>query len=217
MAAGGDASSWRGLSDENEGEVPNDIIWWTVNVVVGAGVVLCLVVAVAILYRGWAFLQVSTVVGWNSDKTAAENFLALLQDGKESMVVYDDGNKMEGSIYRDNAVIDAVRLKLSENPNFRLSCYFNFDDDMPFTQAFEGHPRVRIVTGHGDRPDGDVHYKIIDGGLKAHISRHEVASKERRYRVIDCTRVPRRWRGHVADVLLESHKAHASSVGVGVW
>ena len=119
MAAGGDASSWRGLSDENEGEVPNDIIWWTVNVVVGAGVVLCLIVAVAILYRGWAFLQVSTVVGWNSDKTAAENFLALLQDGKESMVVYDDRNKMEGSIYRDNAVIDAVRLKLSENPNFR--------------------------------------------------------------------------------------------------
>ena len=164
-----------------------------------------------------AFLQVSTVVGWNSDKTAAENFLALLQDGKESMVVYDDGNKMEGSLYRDNAVIDAVRLKLSENPNFRLSCYFNFDDDMPFTQAFEGHPRVRIVTGRGDRPDDDVHYKIIDGGLKAHISRHEVASKERRYRVIDCTRVPRRWRGHVADVLLESHKAHASSVGVGVW
>lgn len=193
----------------------NEVIWWTVNFVLGAGVVLCLIVAVAILYRGWAFLQVSTVVDWNSDKTAEENFLALLEDAKESMVVYDDGNKMEGSIYQDKAIIDAVHLKLSENPNFRLSCYFNFDDNMPFTEAFEEHPCVRVVAGRGDRPDGDIHYKIIDGGLKAHISRHEFASKERRYRVIDCTRVPRRWRAHVANVLLESHKAHA--LNVGIW
>ena len=193
----------------------NDIIWWTVNVVVGAGVVLCLIVAVTILYRGWAFLQVSTVVNWNSDETAESNFLTLLQDAKESMVVHDDGNKMEGSIYQNQRVIDAVHMKLSENPRFRFSCHFNFDDGMPFTKAFEGHPGVRIVTGHGDRPDDDVHYKIIDEGIKAHISRHEVASQERRYRVIDCARVPRRRRAHVADVLLEPYKTHA--LGIGIW
>ena len=116
----------------------NDIIWWTVNVVVGAGVVLCLIVAVTILYRGWAFLQVSTVVNWNSDETAESNFLTLLQDAKESMVVHDDGNKMEGSIYQNQRVIDAVRTKLSENPRFRFSCHFNFDDAMPFTKASRG-------------------------------------------------------------------------------
>ena len=194
-----------------------DIVWGTVDIVAGAGVVLflvgCLIVAVGILYRGWAFLRVSTVVDWNSDKTAERNFLALLQEATESMVVYDDGNEMEGSIYQNQQVVDAVREKLSKNPGFRLSCYFNFDHAMLFTKELAQHPRVRIVTGHGDRPDDDVHYKIIDGGLKAHISRHEVASQERRYRTIDCTRVPKGRRTHVADVLLEPYKAHASSVG----
>ena len=153
------------------------------------------------------------MVDWNSDKTAERNFLALLQEATESMVVYDDGNEMEGSIYQNRQVVDAVREKLSKNPGFRLSCYFNFDDAVLFTKELEQHPRVRIVTGHGDRPDDDVHYKIIDGGLKAHISRHEVASQERRYRMIDCTRVPKGRRTHVVDVLLEPYKAHASLVG----
>lgn len=190
----------------------DDIIWLAV---VGSGAILCLAVAIAVLYRGWAFLKVSTVVDWNSDQTAVKNFLALLQDAKESMIVYDDGNKMEGSIYQDESVINAVRKKLSENPRFRLSCYFNFNDAMPFTEALERHPGVRVITGHGDRPDGDVHYKIIDSGLKAHISRHEVASQTRRYKVIDCTRVPSGQRARVADVLLQPYKAHA--LGVGIW
>ena len=190
----------------------NDIIWWAVIFAVGA----CAVAAIVILYRGWAFLRVITTMDRNSDKAAVENFLALLDDAKESMVVYDDGNKMEGSIYQDDRVIDAVRRKLTENSTFRLSCYFNVNDDMPFTKALEGHERVRIATGTGreDRPADDIHYKIIDGGVKAHISRHAFASKERRYRVIDCSKVPRGRRVHVTDVLLEPYKAHALSVGV---
>ena len=192
----------------------NDVIWWVVTLLVGAWVILCMIAAIVILYRGWAFPRVTTVVDRNSDKTATKNFLALLQDAKESMVVYDDGNKMDGSIYEEDKVIDAVRRKLSENPKFKLSCYFNVDGDMPFTRALEKHERVRIVTGSGDRPDDDVHYKIIDGGIKAHISRHAFASQERRYRVIDFTKVPRGRLPHVVDVLLEPYKAHALSVGV---
>ena len=94
-------------------------------------------------------------LNWNSNEMAASNFLTLLQDAKDSMVVHDDGNKMEGSIYQNQGVIDAVRTKLSENPRFRLSCHFNFDDAMPFTEALKGHPRVQIVTGDGERPDDD--------------------------------------------------------------
>lgn len=192
----------------------NDIIWWAVDIILGTGVILCLIAAIIILYRGWAFLQVSTVVNRNSDETAENNFLTLLQDAKESMVVHDDGNKMEGSIYQSRRVIDAVREKLSENARFKLSCYFNFNHDMPFTKELKGHSRVRIVIGHGNRPGDDVHYKIINEGIKAHISR-EVASQERRYRVIDCTRVPRHRRAHVADVLLKPYKTHA--LDVGIW
>ena len=191
-----------------------DVIWWAVILFVAVSVILCMIASVVVLYRGWAYLRVTTVTGQNSDKTAAQNFLALLQDAKESMVVYDDGNKMDGSVYQDDKVIEAVHRKLSENPKFRLSCYFNVDDDMPFTRALEKHERVRIVTGSGERPEDDVHYKIIDRGIKAQISRHELASKERRYRVIDCTKVPRGRLAHVVDEVLGPYKAHASSVGV---
>lgn len=48
----------------------NDIIWWAVDIILGTGVILCLIAALIILYRGWAFLQVSTVVNRNSDETA---------------------------------------------------------------------------------------------------------------------------------------------------
>lgn len=189
----------------------NDVIWWVVNIFVGA----CAITAIVTLYRGWAFLWVTTMMDRNSDETAVEHFLTLLREAKESMVVHDDGNEMaDGSIYQNGEVIDAVRQKLSENPKFTLSCHFNYDDNMPFAEAFKDHERVRIVTGNGSRPKDDVHYKIIDGGVKAHISRHELSSKERRYRVIDCTRVPRVGRLHVMDVLLEPYKEHASSVRI---
>lgn len=192
----------------------NDVIWWAVVLFVGVSVILCMIVSVVILFRGWAFLRVTTVIGQNSDKMAAQNFLALLREAKESMVVYDDGNRMDGSVYQDDKIIEAVQRKLSENPKFRLSCYFNVDDDMPFTRALEKHERVRIVTGSGDRPEDDVHYKIIDRGIKAHVSRHRFASKERRYKVIDCTKVPRGRLAHVVDEVLGPYKTHASSVGV---
>ena len=192
------------------------VVWWLANSVVGVVVVLCLAVAVRIIYRGWAFLQVSTTSDWNSDETAVEHFLALLDEAKTCMVVHDDGNKMEGSIYENQDVIDAVRRKLSDKPDFRLSCHFNFDDAMPFTKELEGVRGVQIKTGQGDRSQDDVHYKIIDGGLKVYLSKHAVASKARRYKVIDCGSVPRRSMAPVADVLLRSYKNHAKNLGIWV-
>ena len=194
----------------------SDIIWWFANIVVGTGVILCLVVAVRIIYRGWAFLQVSTTSDWNSDHTAVEHFVALLNEAEKNMVVYDDGNKMEGSIYESQEIVEAVRQKLSENPHFRLSCYFNFGDSTLFTEAFAGSPGVQIEVGQGDRPDDDVHYKIIDGGLKAHLSRHKLSSKKRRCKVIDCSNVPRRLMADVTGVLLQRYEDHATSRGIWV-
>ena len=187
----------------------NDIAWWVTIIVVGTGVILCVAVAVIVVYRGWAFLQVSTTPDWNSDKTEVEHFIALLNEAKKSMVVYDDGKKMKGSIYENQEVIRAVRQKLSNNPGFRLSCYFNFDADMPFTKELGKCHGVRIEVGQGGQPNNDVHYKIIDGGLKAYLSRHEFASKERQYRVIDCSGVPDRLKAPVTDVLLRQCKDHA--------
>ena len=194
----------------------SNIIWWSVMVIVGTGVALCFALAVRIVLRGLAFLQVSTASGWNSDETAAAQFIGLLDEAATSMVVHDDGNKMEGSIYENEEVVDAVRRKLSDNRHFRLSCHFNFDASLRFTSELAGCDGVRIEVGNGTRPDDDIHYKIIDGGLKAHVSHHELDSRERWYKVIDCSGVPRRLLAHVTDVLLGRYKKHAMDLGVWV-
>ena len=194
----------------------SNIIWWSAMIFVGASVILCFLLSVRIIYRGLAFLQVSTASGWNSDETAVEQFIALLDEAKQSMVVHDDGNKMDGSIYQDKRVIDAVRRKLSENERFELSCHFNFDDAMQFTTELGGCDRVQIKVGGGVRPADDVHYKIIDGGLKAHVSRHEIASQERWYKMIDCSSVPRRSTARVTDFVLQPYKEHAMNLGIWV-
>lgn len=191
----------------------SSVVWWSVVVVVGTAVMLCLVLAVGTIYRGWAFLQVSTVSDSNSDQAAVEQFIALLGEAERSMVVHDDGNKMDGSIYESEAVIDAVRQKIAKDGRFRLSCHFNFGGTR-FTKEFERCPAVRITIGQGDRPDDDVHYKIIDCGRKAHLSSHKLNSKERRYKMVDCGKVPRRLMAHVTDVLLGRYKNHARNLGI---
>ena len=191
----------------------SNVVWWSVSVVVGATVILCLVSAIRTIYRGWAFLQVSTTSDSNSDEAAVEQFITLLGEAERSMVVHDDGNKMDGSIYESEAVIDAVRQKLEKDQGFRLSCHFNFGGTR-FTKELGQCPAVRIKTGQGDRPADDVHYKIIDCGRKAHLSSHRFNSKERRYKVIDCGNVPRRLMAHVTDVLLGRYKDHARNLGI---
>ncbi len=193
-----------------------DIVWWVIIFFVGTGVILCAAVAAIVVYRGWAFLQVSVTSDRNSNETAAKHFVALLDEAKENMVVYDDGNEMEGSIYWNRDVVNAARQKLSNNPGFRLSCYFNFNAAMPFTRELQECRGFRVEFGQGDRPDDDVHYKIIDGGLKAHLSRHELASEDRRYRVIDCNSVPDRLKAHVTGILLRRCKEHAMDRGIWV-
>ena len=191
----------------------SNVVWWSVSVVVGATVIVCLVLAIRTIYRGWAFLQVSTTSDSNSDEAAVEQFVALLDEAETSMVVHDDGNKMDGSIYESDTVIDAVREKIAKHKDFRLSCHFNFGGTR-FTDELAGCPAVRIRTGQGDRPADDVHYKIIDCGRKAHLSSHRFNSKERRYKVIDCGNVPRRLMAHVTDVLLGRYKDHARNLGI---
>lgn len=191
----------------------SNVVWWSASVVVGATVILCLVLAIRTIYRGWAFLQVTTTSDSNSDEAAVEQFVALLDEAETSMVVHDDGNKMDGSIYESETVIDAVRKKIAKHRDFRLACHFNFGGTR-FTEELARCPAVRIRTGQGDRPADDVHYKIIDCGRKAHLSSHRFNSKERRYKVIDCGNVPRRLMTHVTDVLLGRYKDHARNLGI---
>ena len=169
--------------------------------VVGTGII------VWTLHRAFQFRYVrATSPAVNDDASAVRSFLGMLNQAQQSLIIYDDGDDAEGSLYNDRRVVEAVQRKLKGNPVFKVRCLFNCDDNLLFQREFKKERQVHVrIRSNGPSDDG-IHYKIIDGGAKAYLSRHALGSKERRYTIIDCTRVPPRHRGHVADSLLGMYK-----------
>ena len=179
------------------------VIYGTVALALLGGA-FCVFAAIRMLYKAWPILDVTATNAINDDPAATEYFVGLLDEAKEKMTIYDDGNDMAGSIYNDPEVIATVQEKLEQNADFKIQCFFNFDHDLLFRQAFGNHPQVDIRTGD-NVASNDVHYKIIDDGRKAYLSRHKLGDSERRIRWIDCTRVQRDL-GHVTDEVLGEYK-----------
>ena len=83
------------------------------------------VLGIWILHHAFQFVYVRVTPGQvNDDDSVVSNFIELLDEARISMVVYDDGNDMAGSLYNDRPVIDAVRRKLRANPDFQLRSLF---------------------------------------------------------------------------------------------
>lgn len=182
-----------------------DFFSWAV-VIFAAATVCCVV---WLLNRGFQFLYVgATPPEISDDDSAVTSFVAMLDEAQESMIVYDDGDNIEGSLFNDRRAINAVRGKLQAYPAFKLQCLFNCDGRLAFQQELEREPQVDIRIRSRSAPDSAVRYKIIDGGAKAYLSRYDLWSKQRRFRIVDCTGVPLRHRSRVADSVLGPFKEH---------
>ena len=153
----------------------------------------------------YATKPVSATNATNDNDKAVQHFIGLLDEAKEKMTIYDDGNDTDGAAYKDTRVIDAVRRKLDQNPDFEMQCFFNYADNSPFMEAFGNHPQVDIRTGDG-LGARDIHYKIIDDGKKAYLSRHDLGDSNRNFKQIDCTEVPERHFEYVTDTILGAYK-----------
>ena len=159
------------------------------------GAVILVVCAVSVIWRAFIVFQMLKVTihnpNTNDDDIAVKRFMDLLDRAHENMAVYDDGNKMKRSVYMQQPFVDAVKKKLADEPNFTMRCYFNFKEDTLFSETFHNEPRVSIRTGEytpETRPN-DTHYKIIDDGRMAYLSRHKHDSSDRQFQIIDCTQV----------------------------
>ena len=172
----------------------------------------CTVIIVWVLHRALLYLDVKvTPVQVNDDDSVVSNFIELLDEAHTSMILHDDGNNMDGSVYNDRRVIDAVRGKLRVNPDFKLQCLFNCNEDVRFRKEFANEPQVEIRTRTVTGSVGGVHYKIIDGGVKAYLSRHERGSRDRIYKIVDCTNVSKRHRSRIAEIVLGKYTADFAS------
>ena len=149
----------------------------------------------------------STQFGENNDSLTKQRFLDLLERAEYSIIIYDDGNKMPNSIYADSDVLGTFRQKLQESPGFQVRCLFNCNDpSLPFRKEFFQHPSVEIRTRNPNKSEFPIHYKIIDEGDKAYLSRHDLGKSNRKFQIVDCTAVPKRHRKYVRDTVLREYK-----------
>ena len=166
----------------------------------------CTVFMFWMLHRALQYMYVRvSPVQINNHESVVSNFIELLAEARTSMILYDDGTDVAGSVYNDSRVIDAVHSKLRDNPDFELRCLFNCDDDVEFRKEFADKPQVEIRTRSDMDSEGRTHYKIIDGGLKACLSRHCLGSSQRQSKTVDCSNVSKRHRRRVAEIALSRY------------
>lgn len=157
-------------------------------------------------YRAVELLKIRTTGGVNDHEKARAAFRDLLAEADSGMILYDDGDSMEGSIYEDRAVVDAIRRKLDENPRFTMECMFSSSDETLFRRELGKDPRITIMQRKGVR--SSVHYKIIDGGRKAYVSRHALGQERRRFKIVDATEVSQSARDVVLDDFFTDFREH---------
>ena len=167
---------------------------------------VCTVIMFWLLHRAFQYVYVRvSPVQINDYESVVGNLIELLDEARTSMILYDDGNGRAGSVYNDSRVIDAVHSKLRANPDFELRCLFNCDDAEEFRKEFADEPQVEIRTRTDVDSEDNVRYKIIDGGLKAFLSRHRIGSSRRRCKIVDCANVSKRHRRRVAEFVLRRY------------
>ena len=161
----------------------------TLNAIIG---IASFVVSIAILYNQWPHFFSVKIVGPNDDELAEIGFTGLLRRADQKISISDHGNIMDNSIYQNESVLAQVDRKLRENSSFIIECGFTSPDRNKFREMFEGHPRV-IVRQREEPILEYPHYKIIDGGVLAYLSRHEEGSDNREICYYDFSRSKRRW------------------------
>lgn len=120
--------------------------------------------------------------GVNSDEEAASMFLSLVTETRREIVIHDDGDDTDVSIYNSDQVLAALSERI-EVDDIQVRCLFNDEEpDLKLLRLAREHPEnVHIWHMKGARPDHDTHYKIVDGGRLVHLSQHAHGESERMY------------------------------------
>ena len=86
-------------------------------------------------------LNVRIQSGSNDDQAAVQMFIHVLKEARKSLVIHDDGDKREGSIYEDEDVVQAVRRQLENHQGLQIKCLFNDKEDLKLVQEIGAeHP-----------------------------------------------------------------------------
>ncbi len=147
------------------------------------------IVSVVMVFRACVSFRIRIVEGTNDDAQAIERFLDLVRTMKREIVIHDDGDRGP-TLYRDPKVIRALADRLKDGAQAKV--LFNVDEPnglKKLVREYGDQLQVYILPEDTDWRS-DEHFKIIDQGRKAYLSRH-LDDGTRKYRLVDCTKVPR--------------------------
>lgn len=156
------------------------------------------------MYRVYQHCRFDIVAVTNDNSEAASQFAEALRRAESELLIHDDGDKVEGSVYDDDSTIQAIRNRLNECRELRIRCLLNFNEDVKATKLSDEFGERFQVRYLRQRPVDDVHFKIADRGKWAYLSAHRKGETERSGEVCDGTRANERVRRHYVGDLLEA-------------
>ena len=165
------------------------------------------------MYRAYQHCRFDVRTATNDNSTAIARFNEALSHASSELLIHDDGDQVNGTVYNHDATIQAVRKRLNKCKKLQIRCLLNFNESVEMTKLsneFGTRFQVRYL---GQRPSGDVHFKIADRGKWAYLSTHSKGSIERDGQICDGTCANERVRQYYVSDLLEAfdegfEKAH---------
>lgn len=156
------------------------------------------------MYRAHQHCRFSTVAVINDNPEAIARFTETLDHASTELLIHDDGDEVEGSLYNDDSAIQAIRDRLNECPELEIRCLLNFNEGVRMKDLSDEFGKRFQVRYLHQRPVDDVHFKIADRGKWAYISTHRKGDTERDGEVCDGTRASERVRRYYVGDLLEA-------------
>ena len=150
-------------------------------------------------------MRVETLYANNNDDDAADVMIDLIRQSNWLLLIHDDGNNSPSSVYNNARVVGAMRERMIKRPLLRVHCLFSYKNQplalLDLTVRFGRRMKVWYTP---DRPQGDIHYKIVDAGKLVHLSIHKPEADERRYSL----RTPPRWAIGTRFRISSKYRAH---------
>ena len=164
--------------------------------------------AIFLWFRVADSLKMDVQTGINDDDAAVLAFISVVSAAKDTLIVHDDGNKMDGTVYENKNAINAVLRQLNGQENLKVRFLFNEQESLEMVNELcsKFPERVTVRYRRGGRPpagDIDIHYKIADAGIMGHLSDHEHGQPERYFKLFDCSRNSPRSRKRVFGEYIE--------------
>ena len=170
------------------------------SIVLALGAASLVVILAVTVYACWECQSRggNIIEDQNSGEKAVVYFMRVLEEADEQMMIHDDGDSVDGSVYNNKKVIAALDRRLKGGSNLKVRILFNNPGvQLDILELAKKHgDRLRVRYRKGGRPVGDIHYKIADRRL-GYFSEHDEGSTERKIWIYEFQHAPRRARDWV--------------------